>query len=418
MDIITLKNGLRIVFDELDHVRSAAINIYIKCGSGYETADMSGVSHFIEHMLFKGTSHRSSADIAEQMDEIGGRLNAYTSKEYTCVYTQSLSEHTDTAFEIVSDMLLGSVYSDKDIETEKGVICEEIGMYDDSPEDVCSDMLYAGVWPNSALGRTILGARETVNSLSRDKILSYINLHYAPNRMVISVSGKFDRQRMTEDIDKYFGHLKPVPDTFVDAPGGFAGGITLAHRDFEQTNIIIAFEGISALDDMRYPVALMSSVAGGSSSSRLNRRIREELGMAYSIYTFATAHSCAGIFGISAGVSHDNQEKVIDETLSVLKGLKNGISKAELKRIKEQFKSSIVMSMESPGARASNFGHNLMVYDKILDEDMVLNKIDAVTLEEINHAANRLINLNNIHISAAGRTLTEDVYRRIISNHL
>ena len=496
MEIISLKNGLKIVFDENEHMRSAAVNIYIGCGSRYEPEKYAGVSHFIEHMLFKGTTHRSCTDIAEQMDEIGGRLNAFTTKEYTCVYTQALSCHIETALEIVLDMLLYSSFKEADINTEKGVICEEIGMYEDSPEDVCFDLMCSGIWPKSSLGRPIIGNRVSVNSLSRDDITNFMKKYYTPDNMTIAVSGRFDKDRVYKIIEKALGTLRHEDNEFKendisqhklssfsvpklgsigntnimgqiaentvqpslcldgldimpyksgdisvqnctladlcknaaqhllsdyaitakssDVFPKFHSSISLYNHDFEQTNLIIAFPGLQVNDEARYAAALMSSIAGASSSSRLNRRIREELGMAYSIYSFHTSHIGAGVFGVSAGVSHDNQGRVIDESLKILLTLKSSITEAELTRSKQQLKSSIAMSLESTSARSSSFGPSLLIDGCGEDEDIVMSKIDAVTLQQIKLIADRIIDINKIHIAVAGQAESEGFYKKII----
>lgn len=508
MEAVTLKNGLRIIFDENGHMRSASVNIYIGCGSRYEPVGCEGVSHFIEHMLFKGTQKRSCADIAEQMDEIGGRLNAFTTKEYTCIYTHTLSYHVETALDIMLDMLLFSAFNENDIRTEKGVICEEISMYEDSPEDVCFDLMCAGIWQKSPLGRPIIGSRTSVNRLSRSDITSFMRRYYTPDNMVVSVSGRFDRESVYSLIEKAFARFdaaeqKPLSCSEEGAPGnkamslsgvstdcgsllhtqspitsaasqqhgdishpgnmtdslhtascgggilsegspqsarsdiaadalphfpapylGFVSesdllpefhyGISLLGRDFEQTNIILAFPGLPVGDDERYTAALMSSIAGASSSSRLNRRIREELGMAYSIYSFHTSHIGAGVFGVSAGVSDANQGSVINETLKLLLSLKSDITQKELHRAKQHLKSSIAMSMESTASRSSSFGHSLLIDGRIEDEDDAMAKIDAVTLDDVKGMAGRIIDLSNVHIAVAGHAESEDFYKSIL----
>lgn len=512
MEIVTLKNGLKIIFDENMNMRSASVNIYIGCGSRYEPEKYSGVSHFIEHMLFKGTLHRTCADIAEQMDEIGGRLNAFTTKEYTCVYTQALSYHIETALEVVLDMLLYSSFEEADINTEKGVICEEIGMYEDSPEDVCFDLMCSCIWPGTALGRPIIGSRDTVNHLARNEIISFMRDYYTPDNTVVSVSGKFDRQRIYDIIQKFLGDalhsrhrdehsVRPLlsesgadlgsknignfagshnagvlklkeliskrpnkafePSAMADLKGKellnsaeqpiaaapscsftlggdknvlshlpaayatasfddicpiFHSGISLYNHDFEQTNLIIAFPGLTVNDEAKYAAALMSSIAGASSSSRLNRRIREELGMAYSIYSFHTSHIGAGVFGVSAGVSDSNQGSVIKETLKILLSLKTGITESELNRAKQQLKASIAMSLESTSSRSSSFGQNLLIDGYVDSEDDVMSKIDAVTLEEVKLITNRIIDIKKVHIAVAGHTETKEFYNEIIND--
>lgn len=414
MQIITLANGLRIVMEQMEHARSAAISFFIGAGSRHETPETAGVSHFIEHMLFKGSESRSSAAIAEEMDAMGGQLNAYTAKEYTCLYAQALESHVPVVTEIMADMLKNPRLDPSDLLIERGVILEEIGMYEDSAEDYCADILYESVWRSSPLGGNILGTRESVSRLTADCLRRHMDAYYTPERMVVSVCGRFDKDAVCAIIEKYFGGMPNTGRPVRPMPVGFHPGITLRRRDFEQTQLLFCFEGLPTGDKDRYAAAVFSTIAGGSASSRLNRRIREDLGLAYSVYSFTSSYLGAGIFGVGAGVSPDNQEKTLQESMEILLALREGVDEQELSRTKEQFKAGMVMGMESSGARASAMGRALLLENHYTDEDEALAKIDALTAADIVRVARLLVMPSRMGLAVAGRPLEEKAYKRLL----
>lgn len=416
MEIVTLANGLRIIMEQMAHARSAAISFFIGAGSRHETPETAGASHFIEHMLFKGSESRSSAAIAEEMDAMGGQLNAYTAKEYTCLYAQALENHVPAVLEIMADMLKNPRLDPSDLLIERGVILEEIGMYEDSAEDFCADILYESVWRSSSLGGNILGTRESVSRLTAADLRRYMEAYYLPERMVASVCGRFDRDTVCGIIEKYFGNLKNAGRPVLPQPVGFHPGMVLRQRDFEQTQMIFCFEGLPAGDKDRYAAAVFSTIAGGSASSRLNRRIREELGLAYSVYSFTSSYLGAGIFGVGAGVSPENQEKALGESMEILMRLRDGVDQKELARTKEQFKASMVMGMESSGARASAMGRALLLENHYTDEDEALSKIDGLTAADIIRVARLLVDPARMALAVAGKPREEKSYRRLLSS--
>ncbi|MCI8361011.1 MAG: insulinase family protein [Clostridiales bacterium] len=418
MEIITLSNGLRIALERIEHARSAAVSFFIGSGSRYETAENAGVSHFIEHMLFKGSEARSAADIAEEMDAMGGQLNAYTTKEYTCLYAQALESHIPAVTEIMADMLAHPKLDTADLLVERGVVLEEIGMYEDSPEDFCADQLHAAIWSSSPLGGNILGSRGSVTGMTADRLRRHMQAYYTPERMTVSVCGRFDRDAVCEIVERTFGSWENTGNPVRPAPVGFHPGLALRERDFEQTQLLFCFEGLPAGDKDRYAAAVFSTIAGGASSSRLNQRIREELGLAYSVYSFTSSYLGAGIFGVGAGVSHDNQQKTLEEAMEILLALREGVDEKELARTKEQFKANMVMGMESSGARASAMGRGLLLENRYTDEDAILRQIDSLTQADMIRVARLLVDPGRMALSAAGRPLEEKVYKRLISSYL
>ena len=416
MEMITLSNGLRIAMEQMEHARSAAVGFFIGSGSRNETAETAGASHFIEHMLFKGSENRSSAEIAEEMDAMGGQLNAYTAKEYTCLYAQALESHVPSVLEIMADMLAHPKLDPAELIVERGVILEEIGMYEDSAEDFCADLLYGSIWRSSALGGglggNILGTRQTVSAMTADMLRRHMETYYVPERMVVSVCGRFDADAVIDIVEKYFGGMKNTGRPVLPTPVGFHPGIVLSEREFEQTQLLFCFEGLPAGDKDRYAAAVFWTIAGGTASSRLNRRSREELGLAYSGYTFTSSYLGGGIFGVGAGVSHDNQRQTLEEAMEILLALLDGVDERELARTKEQFKANMVMGMESSGSRASAMGRSFLLENRYVDEDAILAEIDRLGEADIKRVARLLVTPDRMALAAAGRPASEKEYGR------
>jgi len=417
MTLKTLPNGLRIAFEQQETARSAAMHIYIACGNRNETAEKMGVSHFIEHMVFKGTTTRSAEEIASVTDMLGGNVNAFTAKENTCFFARALSEHVPTMLEILCDMVCNPLFDKKDMNTERGVILEEIGMYEDSAEDLCADLLNEVVWQNNPLSFNILGTRETVSKMEAEDLREHMDKYYVPERIVISLCGKFDENAVLELINSFFGGKMNMGNPVVYDDDSFFEGIRLKNKESEQTQISYAFKGVPLNDRQRYAIAIFSVIAGGGASSRLNRRIREELGLVYSVYAYHCAYMGGGVFGVSAGLAAPNQNKFLEESFNVLHDLKESISEQELFRTKEQFKAGTVMGMESVSGISSTMGRQLLLQDEYTDVDEVIREIDSVTLEDIKEAANLLIDPKNIALCVVGDPNEEDFYRNILQQY-
>ena len=313
--IITLDNGLRIVIQKNGNAKTCSLGVWVGSGSCFETPETAGTSHFIEHMLFKGTEKRSALDIAVEMDEIGGVLNAYTAKEMTCFYAHTLSEHSAKALDIICDMIMNPKLSPEDIELEKGVIREEIAMYEDSPEDLCADSYYEKVWRGSMLGSNILGTNQTVDSVTRESLSAHMKKFYVPERTVVSFSGNFDENEAVEICKKYFSGMKNTGFELTPVSADYSPGIYRIKKDFMQNQLILGFPGIPLSDKRRDCASLISSILGASSSSRLFQTIREKLGLAYSVDCVNVAHLNAAVFIVCMGLSKKSEERAIAETL-------------------------------------------------------------------------------------------------------
>lgn len=415
MEKITLKNGLTVALDLRPSAHSAAISIYIAAGNRFENSKACGISHFIEHMVFKGTTTRSSEAIARESDLMGGQLNAFTAKEYTCFYSRALTEHVGRTMHLLCDMICNPLFDAHDLETEKGVVLEEIGMYEDSPEDLCSDLLNATCYKNKPLGFNILGTRDTVQGFTADSLREYMSAVYVPERIVVAVCGNFDRNEVLDILEGYFGQRPNTGNPIKCDSLTIDGGITLKKRDNEQTQVAFCFNGLPYGHKLRYASSFFSSILGGASSSKINRRIREELGLAYSAYSFTSNYLGTGLFGISAGLAPKNQERFFTEVAKILGTMPDSLTSEEVELTREQFKAGIVLSNESMSAIASSAGRQLLLNGRYIDLDETLKEISSVTLDEVKEAARLVTDPKTLALAAVGETHDEQFYREMLT---
>ena len=385
-----LKNGIRIVAEEIKYVNSISIGIWVKSGSRYETPLNNGVSHFIEHMLFKGTKHRNAKEIANSIDKIGGQLNAFTSKECTCFYAKVLDSHFDIALDVLSDMLQNSLFLEAEIEKEKRVVMEEISMYEDSPEDLVHDIYTQTVLAGNSLGMPILGTKETIGSLSRENIIDYFNQVFSAENIVISIVGNFDKKYIFEKIEKAFGNYeltKAKQNT--DEGSKFVSDICHKKKDTEQVHICIGYKGIELGSKYVYPLLVVNNIFGGSMSSRLFQNIREDKGLAYSVFSYPSLYTNCGLFTIYSGM-HPTQTKtvvdLINYEISELKEL--GIKEQELFDSKEQLKGNYILGLESTSGRMISIGKSELLLSRIYSPEEILELIDSVKMDDVNHIIN------------------------------
>ena len=405
-----LENGLRVISEYMLYSKSIAFGIFVKNGSRNEPEDLSGVSHFIEHMLFKGTGKRSQKNIAEDMDAIGGEINAYTAKEYTCYYMRVLDENIDSAMELLCDMFFNSVFDEKEMEREKNIIYEEIGMYEDQPDDVVVDRLHSEIWKNSSLGKPILGTRESVGNIDRNRLVKYFNENYRTENTVISFAGNIDRERTEYYANKYFGNRKNEKIYQYDTKAVYEPVFLNTKKNIEQVHLCMNFEGLNIYDENRYTMALFNLAAGGGMSSRLFQSIREELGLVYSIYSYTSSYRDTGVFEICAELNPANTETVIKNILYNLEKMKNdAISEEKLDKLKIQLKSNIILGQEGTGGTMSAMGRSIVLKNEYTDPETVLRKIEMVKAGDIKKLADKIFNINSFSISLAGNTKNTDI---------
>ncbi len=381
--IKTLSNNLKIAYERISHARSISAGVWVLSGSRYEK--ISGMSHFIEHMLFKGTKNKTAREIAEKMDEAGGQLNAYTTREYTTYYAHTISECMEDAVELLSDMIKNSLFSERDIELEKNVVLEEIAMYEDSPEDLVFDLLEEHAFSGNTLGRSITGSRESVKSITKKDILNHMDSFYTPSNMVVSVAGNFPEEEMLCLMEKYFGDMEDKEKSQIEIiKPVFTGGENTTIKDIEQVNLAIGYESFGYRDNERYPLIILNNAFGSSMSSRLFQRIREDEGLAYSVYTSVATYRDTGLFSIYAGLKKENLkrvEKIIKEEVEKL--LSYGLSENEIERAKKQIKGSIILSGESVGSHLSSMGKGILLSGKVKTEEELLESIASVKKDDI-----------------------------------
>lgn len=386
-----LPGGARIVAEEVPYVRSVALGLWVKAGSRDEKEEQSGISHFIEHMLFKGTERRSARELAEALEAVGGQLNAFTTKEYTCYYIRVLDEHLDLGIDVLTDMFFNSRFDPTDVDTERNVILEEINMYEDSPDELIHDLFARTLWKNHPLGRPILGNGVIIKSLTREELYRYYKSKYIPQNVVISAAGRICWAELVDKLAPMFS-ASPItlPPTAEESPVSQAA-IVNQEKDTEQVQICLGVPGLKQEDDRLYPLYILNNVLGGGVSSRLFQEIREQRGLAYSVYSYHTAYRDSGLFGIYAGTSPSNRDQVVDLIVQEIKKLcQEGISIEELRRSQEQIKGNLYLNLESVSNRMTRLGKSEICFNRIIGPEEIIARTSEVTREQVAQLAAEL----------------------------
>ncbi|MDR4434009.1 M16 family metallopeptidase [Bacillus tequilensis] len=386
----TCQNGVRIVLENNPTVRSVAIGVWIGTGSRHETPEINGISHFLEHMFFKGTSTRSAREIAESFDRIGGQVNAFTSKEYTCYYAKVLDEHANYALDVLADMFFHSTFDENELKKEKNVVYEEIKMYEDAPDDIVHDLLSKATYGNHSLGYPILGTEETLATFNGDSLRQYMHDYYTPDRVVISVAGNIS-DSFIQDVEKWFGSYEAKGKaTGLEKPEFYTEQLT-RKKETEQAHLCLGFKGLEVGHERIYDLIVLNNVLGGSMSSRLFQDVREDKGLAYSVYSYHSSYEDSGMLTIYGGTGANQLQQLsetIQETLATLK--RDGITSKELENSKEQMKGSLMLSLESTNSKMSRNGKNELLLGKHKTLDEIINELNAVNLERVNGLARQL----------------------------
>ncbi len=400
----TLENGLHVVGERLPYLRSVSIGVWMRVGSMMETPAENGLSHFLEHMVFKGTEKRSTRDIAEEMDAVGGQMNAFTGKDCTCFYAKVIDEDLPLAVDILSDMTLHASLDETEFNKERGVILEEISMEEDSPEDVVHELLSRIQFGDQAAGMPILGPAEQIAAYTRDDLANYRARHYHPENCVVALAGNYDPEQVLALMQQYFGEWKKSGQRQTVPPmQPIPGQKAAREKDTEQLHICLGYPGTFLGSDELYPMSVMNNLLGGAMSSRLFQKIREEMGMAYSIYTYPSTYVGCGTFAVYAGVSPKNGHAVLDETLKQLDLLcRDGVAEKEFREAKNQLRGSYLLGLESPGSRMQSMGRGQLHLDRCMTPEETVAKIEAVTIESVNAVARRIFS-NAPCISVVGK---------------
>jgi len=399
-----LPNGLTIITEQMQHIRSASIGIWLQTGSRDEDAEWNGISHFIEHMVFKGTKHRTAEEIARQVDSIGGNMDAFTAKECICFSVKVLDEHVPTALDILSDLVLNPVFDAADIARERGVILEEIKMDEDNPDYLVHEIFTQNFFKDHPLGKPILGTKETVKRFDRKPVVEAYGHRFAPGNIIVSAAGNLDHDRFVELVTKQFEHMKPAKNGFHSSAPKTVSRITLRNKKaLEQVQLCLGVPAHPIAHEKRHAGYILNTLLGGGMSSRLFQNIRERQGLAYSIYSDLNPYRDTGCLAVYAGTSLASASKVVQSVVSEFRSLKTTpVPDEELKRSKAQLKGSLMLSLESSSARMSNLARQEMYFDRFHDLDELIEKIEAVTAEDLTGLANEFFHTESVAVTVLG----------------
>ena len=387
--ITTLKNGLRIATDEMKDVETVSIGVFVKTGSRNEDIKINGISHFLEHMAFKGTAKRSAKQIAEEFEGIGGYINAFTSREKTVYYVKVLKEYGEFAVEFLADILQNSLFDKQEIKKESEVILQELAMTVDTPDDIIFDYFQETAFPNQALGRSILGLEKNIKNFSRTDFLKYIDKHYSYKNIVVSASGNIKQDDLNKWVKKYFTKLSDKEVAPIEK-SQYVGGFFKKEKKLEQVNYLIGFEGVSNHGKKYYEAQILAMILGGGMSSRLFQEIRENRGLAYSIYAFNSCFNDSGIFGIYGGTTPDKCEEMINSISDEVKKICDKIEDVELARVKTQFCASLKMAKESTSSRMQRLGSDILLFNKVYSDEDIVDKFKHITKKDITKIAQEI----------------------------
>lgn len=399
-----LENGVRIISEKIPGVRSVSTGIWVGVGSRHENNGQEGTAHLIEHLMFRGTKKRSASDIATALDSVGGQLNAFTTKEFTCYYTKTLDEHFYLGLDVLTDMFFNSTFSEESIEKEKSVITEEIKMYENTPDDLIHDFFMQTVWPDHPLGKPILGTIESLENIQREDLLNFLKEKYIPERVVVVVVGNLNHEEVQSKVSELFINRQPYTNTTrLALPKRASGASTHLKRDIGQVQICLGTDGLSQKDERLYVLYILNNILGGGLSSRLVQSIREERGLAYSVFSYHSTFCDTGLFTFYAGTSPNKYYEVIDLFIKEIQQVvQYGITATELKRAKDQFKGNLLMGLENVSNRMSRLGRNELCLAKIISPTEIIKRVSSVTLDEVHELAHELFGENHFTLSTIG----------------
>ncbi|CAO5675382.1 MAG: putative zinc protease [Holosporales bacterium] len=381
-NLSTLSNGLRVITDHVDHVETISLGAWFGIGARFEDASINGISHVLEHMAFKGTTHRTAFEIAETIENVGGYLNAYTSRETTAYYTRLLKEHTSLGVDILGDILNNSTIDDAELKKEQQVILQEIGQTEDSPDDIVFDYFQNTCFKDQAMGRSILGPSHNVESFTHHQVKSYMNDHYCTNNMVFAAAGKVDHDSFVKDVEKAFSTFKKDAIVFKE-PAKYTGGDFRLLKELEQIHLVMGFPGVGYGHGDYYKQMICSMILGGGMSSRLFQEVREKRGLVYGISAFASPYTDCGVFSIYAGTGENEINELIPLVVKELFKMTECVAEKELARAKAQLKASLMMGLESTSNRSERIANQVLLYNRVIESSEIIQKIDSITIHDV-----------------------------------
>ena len=400
-EITTLDNGLRVATESMPGLQTASVGVWIDVGARYEAPEANGVAHMLEHMAFKGTVRRNAKEIAEAIENVGGQLNAYTSREHTAYYARILAGDLDLAVDLLADILQHSTFDEEELARERGVILQEIGQVQDTPDDLVFDLFQETAFPGQALGRSILGPAEIVSAMPRTSLIDYMAGNYGPRRMVLAAAGKVEHERLVDLAHRLFRELPEPADPPVD-PASYTGGELRETRDLEQAHVMLGLPAFSYLDDDFYALQVLSTALGGGMSSRLFQEIREKRGLAYSVFSFASCYRDAGILGIYAGTGEQETAELVPVVCEEFLALIEAPGEEELVRARAQLKASLLMALESCSAQSEELARQLLIFGRRIPPKEMIAKIDVVNEAAIRRVGHRLLADSRPTLTAIG----------------
>ncbi len=398
-----LANGTRILTEAVDEVYSASIGIWVDVGSEDEQEENNGVSHCLEHMLFKGTDRRTAQDIAQEIEDVGGSLGAATSKENTCFYGRVMGDQLPVAIDLLADMIKNATLSPQDLELEREVILEEIKMYEDDPEDLSQETLLLNIWPGHPLGRPITGTCDSVSGITSEMLRQHVERFYRPESIVVSIAGKFDEQAAIDQLTGEFGSLAPGQPRQDVPAASMRQCKVIKNKDIEQAHIALATEGMSVTDDRRYQLAVLDLGLGGNMSSRLFQEVREKRGLVYTINSYRASHTHCGLFGVYAGTGPGKVGQVLELIMEEFRRVKaDGLTDQEIKRAKAQLKSDLLLGLESMRNRTSRNAYGELFFGRQLSVEEICADIERVSSQEVQQLANELFRSDKLSLVVVG----------------
>jgi predicted Zn-dependent peptidase len=399
-----LPNGISVISEVMPHIRSVSIGVWIKTGSRHEAPEQNGISHFIEHMVFKGTATRTAEDIARTIDSVGGHLDAFTAKELISFSTKVLDEHLPLAFDVLSDLVLHPVFQEEDIQKEQGVVLEELKMDEDNPDFLVHEIFSGNFWKDHSLGKPIIGSKKTIKSFSREALLQYYDRIYVPSNILVTAAGRLDHEELIRLVERAFGELPPRPAPPQDRSPSTHAIITLRDKPaLEQVHLCLGVPSYPLADERRYASYVLNTLLGGGMSSRLFQNIREKQGLAYSVYSDLNPYRDTGCLSIYAGTSIESAERVVESILKEFREIKDGkITQEELRRAKDHLKGSLMLSLESTTSRMANLARQEMYFGRFFSLDELIECIEQVTAAEVQAIACESFNQKQIALTVLG----------------